>query len=150
MEVASFVYSAGVGIGLLLIGIATLVLVVAGLPLIGETRRLVTDLRRLAGLADAELRPTLERLRETATRLDGATGELPPRLERLDVLMENADATLTSVRTASDMVARYAGVPGAGIATVAAGLRRARDVFGRGRSGGASVESGPNTEDPGR
>ncbi|MFN2483994.1 MAG: hypothetical protein ABR509_03545 [Candidatus Limnocylindria bacterium] len=150
MDVASFVYSAGVGIGLLLIGVAALVLVVASLPLLRESRRLVTDARRLAALADSELRPTLERLREVAARLEALSGEAPARLDRLDVLMDNADATLTSVRTASDMVARYAGVPGAGIATVAARLRRARDVFGRGRAGGAPVESWPNTEEPGR
>ena len=149
VEWAPLVYNIGVGVGVLLIGIAVLALAIASFPLLRETRRLAADMRRLVALGETELRPTLVSLRESATRVDAIAADAPRRVERLDELMESAETTLASVRRTSDALGRYADVPGAGIATLAAGLRRARHVFGGGRRGDAPVESELHTEDPG-
>lgn len=149
MEWAALVYNAGVGIGVALIGLAVVVLVLVSIPLVRDTRRLVADARRLTGLAEAELRPTLAQLRAVTQTLERLASETPARLERLDALLTDAERTLGSVQAASDTVARYADIPGAGISTVANAVRRARDVFTRGRVRDAPVESGSETEDAG-
>ncbi len=146
MEWPAVLYSVGVGIGLFLVGVALIALTVSAIPLIREARRLAGDARRLAALTEDELRPTLRDVRETAANLNELSVDVAPKLERLGDLMENADRTLDSVREASETVNRYAGVPAMGIASLAAGLRRAGGVFGRGRGGESPVESDEQAE----
>ena len=146
MEWTAVVYSVGVGVGLLLIAVALIVLVVAAIPLLRETRRLAADARRLVALTETELRPTLAELRAVTAALSELSGELRPRLERLDGLATDAEETLESVQRAADAVTRWADLPAAGVASVAAGLKRATDFFGRGRQRGGPVESGDQTE----
>ena len=143
---ASVVYQLGVGVGLLLIALALLVAVLVAIPLLRESRRLATDARRLVGLTETELRPALAELRELTQTLNEVAGELRPRLDRVDTLAGDAEETMESVRRAADAVARYADLPAAGVASVAAGLRQAASIFGRGRRSGGPVESGDQTE----
>lgn len=147
MEWSQQVYEIGVGVGLVLIALALIVLVAAAVPLMRETRRLAVDLRRLVALTETELRPTLAELREVTATLAVLGREMGPRLERLDRLAATAERTLEAVRVASQAVSRWTDLPAASMASVAAGLRRAGSIFGRGRAAGGPVESGDETED---
>lgn len=147
MEWPSVVYAVGVGVGVVLIAVALIVFVVASLPLLGDMRRLVADARRLSALTETELRPTLAELRQLTATLNEVSGELRPRLERIDALAAEAEATLGSVGRAADALSRYADLPAAGIASVTAGLRRAGGLFGRGRASHGPVESAGEMED---
>ncbi len=147
MDWTTVVYGVGVGVGMLLIAVALVVFVVVAIPVLRETRHLAADVRRLVALTESELRPTLAELRQTTAALADVSAELRPRLERVDRLADHAEETLATVRKAGDAVVRWADLPAAGVASVAAGLKRASGFFGRGRSGGGPVESGDETED---
>ena len=146
MDWPSVVYSVGMGVGVVLIALALVVFVLAALPLMRDLRRLVADARRLTALTETELRPAVTELRELTATLNEVSAEVRPRLERVDLLADDAQETLASVRGAADALARYADLPAAGIASVAAGLRRAGGLFGRGRPGHGPVESPDETE----
>jgi uncharacterized protein YoxC len=98
MEVATAIFNIGVGIGLVLVGAALLVLAVAMVPLLRESRALVADSRRLAALADSELRPILASARELTSNVEVLSEDVAVKLDRLTDLMNALQQTLETVQ----------------------------------------------------
>ncbi|MCA1588095.1 MAG: YtxH domain-containing protein [Chloroflexi bacterium] len=69
MELALGIFNIGAGIGILAVGAAVVYLAWRLTPLVGETRALTWDLRRLTRTTETELRPLLDRARDL-TRSD--------------------------------------------------------------------------------
>jgi uncharacterized protein YoxC len=98
MEVATAIFNIGVGVGLVLVGAALLVLAVASVPLLMESRALVADSRRLAALADSELRPILVSARELTSNVEVLSEDAAVKLDRLSDMMNALQQTLETVQ----------------------------------------------------
>ena len=66
MELALTIFNVGAGLGILAVGVAVAYLAWRVTPLIAETRALTRDVRRLTRTMDGDLRPLLDRARDTA------------------------------------------------------------------------------------
>jgi uncharacterized protein YoxC len=95
--------------------IALAVIVISVVVIALAVRRLARDLGTVTAAANklldevqAQVPPALHDLRSASADLARVSGELPPRLERIDALLDEADATVASLRataeTAEDMV----------------------------------------------
>jgi ABC-type transporter Mla subunit MlaD len=124
---------------------ALLVLAAAAVVAVASVRRIASDvsdltssLDKVAAALNDELPPTLRDLRTTSANLARLSEEVPPRIERIDGLMDEADATLKSLRAtveeaenivrgpaaAVDRAKRAAGSAGRTLAAGADRLRR--------------------------
>src|SRR4051795_1356707 len=103
----AIVVAAAVG-ALVVVAIAALVAAVALWRVARDVRRVTTSLDEVAGALRTELPQTLKELRQTAVNLNRVSDELGPRLMRVDVLLDESEATVQSLRatveTAEDIV----------------------------------------------
>jgi hypothetical protein len=135
---------------------ALVVLALAALLMVISVRRMARDVSALSHALDGalaavneELPPTLKDLRATSASLARLAEEVPPRMERLDLLLDEADASVKSLRAtieaaedivrgpsaAVDRARRAAGAAGRSLAHGADKLRRGvEDRMGRGGS----------------
>ena len=129
----------------LVFGVAAIVslAVIALAALVGALalRRAATDVRRVARSAsqlldvmNQEVPAALRDLRTTSAQLARVAAEVPPRLERVDGLLEEADASVQSLRAtieaAEDMVRGPAAAldrAKRGVQSAGAGLARGAD-----------------------
>lgn len=91
MELALTAFNIGAGIGILAVGLAVAYLAWRLTPLIAEARALTSDLRRLARLTEGELRPLLERARETTRSAEVLTEDAAVRVARLAETVDSLD-----------------------------------------------------------
>ncbi len=103
MDLVVTIFNVGVGLGVLLIGVAAMVLAISLLPLLRDARGLVADSRRLVTAADAELRPTIGHARELVSNVEVLSEDVAVKLDRLSDLMTSLQITLEAVRTAAGM-----------------------------------------------
>jgi uncharacterized protein YoxC len=75
-------------VALLVIAFALLVLAIGVLGLVREGRSVIRSAARILAVVESELPPTLGHLRDLAARLRATAADVPPRLERLDGLIE--------------------------------------------------------------
>lgn len=99
MELALTVFNIGAGLGILAVGVSVAYLAWRLTPLIAETRALTEDVRRLTRATEAELRPMLDRARDTVRAAEVLTDDAAVKVARLrdavDTLDEIARATGT-------------------------------------------------------
>jgi uncharacterized protein YoxC len=107
-EAANTVVAAAAVGALIVVALAALIAAVALWRVAGYVRRVTTSLDDVSGALREELPETLRELRQTATNLNRVSDELGPRLMRVDVLLDESEATVQSLRatveTAEDIV----------------------------------------------
>jgi hypothetical protein len=137
-DAVNTVVAAAAVAALIAVAIAALIAAVALWRVARDVRRVSASLDEVAGSLRIELPPTLRELRQTAVNLNRVSDELGPRLMRVDVLLDESELTLQSLRatveTAEDIVRgpaaamerakRAAGAAGRGLASGADRIRR--------------------------
>lgn len=98
MELALAVFNIGAGLGVLAAGLALGWLAIQVTPLLRETRALAADTRRLAILADDELRPILASARELASNVEVLSEDVAVKLDRLTDIMNGLQHSLDTVQ----------------------------------------------------
>jgi hypothetical protein len=98
MELALAVFQIGAGLGILAVGLALGWLVIQVSPLLRETRALAADTRRLAMLADDELRPILASARELTNNVEVLSEDVAVKLDRLTDIMNALQHSLDTVQ----------------------------------------------------
>jgi hypothetical protein len=98
MDLALAIFNVGVGIGVLTAGIALAYLAWRTTPLIKESRALTADLRRLARLADHELRPILAHAREVSGNVEVLSEDAAVKLDRLGQILTDLQGALETAR----------------------------------------------------
>jgi hypothetical protein len=98
MELALAVFQIGAGLGILAVGLALGWLALQVTPLIRETRALAADTRRLALLADDELRPILASARELTSNVEVLSEDVAVKLDRLTDIMNALQHSLDTVQ----------------------------------------------------
>src|SRR3954462_15764209 len=103
----AIVVAAAVG-ALVVVALAALIAAIALRRMARDVRGVTSSLDEVAGALRTELPQTLKELRGTATNLNRVSDELGPRLMRVDVLLDESEATVQSLRatveTAEDIV----------------------------------------------
>ena len=99
MELALTIFNIGAGLGILAVGVSVAYLAWRLTPLVAETRALTHDVRRLTRATEAELRPLLDRARET--------------VRAAEVLTDDAAVKVANLRDAVDVLEEVARGPGA-------------------------------------
>lgn len=98
MELALAVFQIGAGLGILAVGLALGWLALQVTPLLRETRALAADTRRLAMLADDELRPILASARELTSNVEVLSEDVAVKLDRLTDIMNALQHSLDTVQ----------------------------------------------------
>jgi hypothetical protein len=91
------------------------------------------SLNETVALVNNELPPTLKELRDSATNLRRVSDELSPRVERIDALLDEADATVVSLRATVEAAEDIVRGPSAAVDRA----RRAAGAAGRALASGA-------------
>jgi uncharacterized protein YoxC len=113
-----------VAVALLVIAVALTVLASSVVRLVREARVALASSQRLLWMLETELPPTVAQLRSLAGKMDGLADDLPPRLERLDALLDDSDETLAAVRASAEATEQVARVPLDAVERVRHVLRR--------------------------
>lgn len=115
------------------------VIALAGLMLSVALVRVMRDVRSVARSADRalaaieeELAPTLADLRVTGANLRRLSDELGPRLERVDTLLEEAEAAVVSLRATAEAAEDVVRGPQAAVDRARRGVRAAGEGLIRG------------------
>lgn len=146
-ENVNLVVAIAAGVALGFIALAALIAAIALWRLARDVRHVTRSANEALGIVNTELPATLKELRQAATNLDRVSAELQPRVKRVDVLLDEADGSLRSLRAtieaaedivrgpsaAVDRAKRMVDAAGATIADGADRLRRT--VTGRRDSG---------------
>ena len=111
-------------VALLVIALALGALAVTVLRLSREAHAALASGQRLLWMLESELPPTVTQLRELTGKLDGLADEMPPRLERLDALLDEGEETLAAVRASAEATEQVARVPLDAVERVRHVLRR--------------------------
>jgi len=90
-------------------------------------------LTRVTDVINGELPPTLKQLRTTSTNLSRISAELEPRLERVDSLLDEADASVNSLRATIEAAEDIVRGPAAAVERA----RRTVSAAGKGIARGA-------------
>jgi len=112
-------------LAMVVIAISAAVVAVAFVIVAVSVRGLSRDAREVAQHSEAlitvlerELPPTIQQVRQLGTSIEALTTEAKPRLERVDSLLEEAEATLIAVREVSNSLNGLVGGPAATVARV--------------------------------
>lgn len=97
MDLALAIFNIGAGLGIALVGVGLVILGVQLIPLSRETRAMVSEVRRLARLAEAEVGPILAHSREVAANAEVLSEDVAVKLDRLSDLMNSLQHTLETV-----------------------------------------------------
>lgn len=127
--------------GVVALGFVALAALIAAISLwrvSGDVRRVSRSATEALAIVNTELPATLKELRQASTKVNRLSGELQPRVERVDELLEEASGSLQSLRAtieaaedivrgpaaAMDRAKRTVSAVGAGIADGADRIRR--------------------------
>ncbi|HEY5519660.1 MAG TPA: hypothetical protein VIK08_03300 [Candidatus Limnocylindrales bacterium] len=129
----TLVVAAAVG-ALVCVALGALIASVALLRVSRDVRRVARSLNDVTAALSSDLPATLNELRQTSVNLNRVSQELAPRLTRVDALLDEADATVASLRatveTAEDIVRGPAAAMDRarrGVGAVGGGLARGAD-----------------------
>jgi hypothetical protein len=118
---------------------AIIVFAVSALSVAIATWRTATTVRRVARSFDdlvsgigTELPPTLSEMRESAHNLRRVSDELAPRLERIDALLDEGEATLGSLRATVEAAEDIVRGPAAAVDRAQRAVRAAGEGLARG------------------
>lgn len=98
MDVAVAVFNVGAGLGVLAAGLALAYLAWRVTPLIGESRALVRDVRRVARDAEEQLGPILDRARQLTDSMEVLSEDMAVRLDRWSDLLSTLEDGLAGGR----------------------------------------------------
>ena len=98
MELALAVFNIGAGLGILAAGLSLGWLALQMVPLLRETRALASDTRRLAAMAETEIRPILASARELTSNVEVLSEDVAVKLDRLTDLMNSLQQSLDTVQ----------------------------------------------------
>ena len=118
---------------LIVIAIAALLLAVAVVRLAASTGRLTSAAERNLATIESELPPLLAELRTTSANLRRLSEELGPRLERVDTLLDEGEATIAALRATSEAAEEIVRGPVAAVERA----RRTVSAAGKGLARGA-------------
>jgi uncharacterized protein YoxC len=102
VETTNAIVAAAAVIALLCVAVAALIAALALWRVARDVRGVTRSLDEVTTALRTELPPTLQELRAAAANANRLSAELPPRLERIDALLDEGDATLKSVRATAD------------------------------------------------
>ena len=102
MELAVTIFNVGAGLGILAVGIAVAWLAWRVTPLVAETRELTRDLRRLTRATEGELRPMLDRARDTVRAAEVLTDDAAVKVARLRDAVDALDEIARSANPRGD------------------------------------------------
>jgi len=107
-ESANTIVAAAAVAALIAVALAALIAAIALWRVARDVRRVSGSLNEVVGALRKDLPDTLKEMRETAANLNRVSDELGPRLLRVDMLLDESEATLQSLRatveTAEDIV----------------------------------------------
>lgn len=115
------------------IALAAIALAVSVAMIALSVVRMSRDLDRVSRTLDAELAPTLRQVRTTAETAERSMAEVTARLERVDILADETQLTLTRAREGIDAAVSIVRGP----ADVMEGARRTVQTVGGGLASGA-------------
>lgn len=134
----NLVFGIAAVVSLAVIALASLVAAVALRRAAGDVRRVARSANQLLDVMNQEVPAALHDLRTTSAQLARVAAEVPPRLERVDGLLDEADASVQSLRAtieaAEDMVRGPAAAldrAKRGVQSAGAGLARGADRLRR-------------------
>jgi methyl-accepting chemotaxis protein len=128
-DVATLVVAGSIAV----IALAFISIALSARSLSREARDLARDGDRLVTMLREELPKTIQSVEELSGSLRTLSVEVQPRLKRLDKLADEADATLVSLREASDALAQLARGP----ADTVVGVKKSVRAVGEGLASGA-------------
>ena len=135
--VNAIVAAAAVG-ALVLVALAALIVAIALWRVTRDVRRVTRSLDELIGIVRDDLPPALAELRTTSASLSRVATGLEPRLQRVDALLDEADATAVSLRATAEAAEDIVRGPAAamerakrGVSAVGEGLARGADRLRR-------------------
>lgn len=117
---------------LIVFAVATVALTIGVLRLVRDVRRLARASERTLGIIETELPATLKDLRTAASNVERLTTELAPRLERVDGLLDEVDATALSLRATVEAAEDIVRGPAAAVGRAKRTVRAAGDGLARG------------------
>ena len=126
---------------LLIVALGLIVLIAAVLRLLRDARAALAATARVVAAVEAELPPTLGHARDLIANLNRIAAGLEPRLEHLDLLLDEAEQALAAVQSSAAATERIARAPLATAARVRRGLRSVGLIGGPGRSSGERSDS---------
>jgi len=132
-DTANTIVVAAAVAALIAVAIAALIAAVALWRVARDVRRVTTSLDEVSGALRDELPPTLKELRQTAANLNRLSDELGPRLLRVDLLLDETEATIQSVRATAETAEDIVRGPAAAMDRA----KRAAGAAGRALAGGA-------------
>jgi len=97
-ETVNLVIAIAAAVALAVIALSAVVAALALWRVSRDVRGATRSLTDLTGVINAELPATLKELRNTSTNLSRLSAELDPRLQRVDSLLDEADASVQSLR----------------------------------------------------
>jgi len=107
-ESANTIVAAAAVAALIAVALAALIAAIALWRVARDVRRVSGSLNEVVGALRKDLPDTLKEMRETAANLNRVSDELGPRLLRVDMLLDEGEATVQSLRatveTAEDIV----------------------------------------------
>jgi uncharacterized protein YoxC len=107
-DTANTIVAAAAVAALIAVALAALIAAIALWRVARDVRRVSGSLNEVVGALRKDLPDTLKEMRETAANLNRVSDELGPRLLRVDMLLDESEATLQSLRatveTAEDIV----------------------------------------------
>jgi hypothetical protein len=101
MELALTVFNIGAGVGILAVGVSVAYLAWRLTPLIAETRAMTEDVRRLTRATERELRPLLDRARDSVRAAEVLTDDAAVKVARLRDAVDTLDEIARGQGTAT-------------------------------------------------
>jgi uncharacterized protein YoxC len=124
-----------IGVAIAAVAVAALSALIAAVALWRVSRdvgRVARSLDEAVAMVRSELPPTLRDLRESATNLRRVSDELTPRVERVDALLDEADATLQSLRATVETAEEIVRGPAAAVDRARRTVKAAGEGLARG------------------
>lgn len=122
-----------IAISVAVVAVAFVLIAVSVRGLSRDARELVTHSEALMAVLERDVPPTIQQVRELTTSLAALSSAAQPKLERLDGLADEAEATLVAVREVSSSLNGLVGGPAATVSNV----KRSIKTVGEGMASGA-------------
>jgi ABC-type transporter Mla subunit MlaD len=132
-ETVNLIVAVAAGVAVGVICLSALIAALSLWRVSRDVRRVARSLDAALDVVNAELPATLKELRQSATNLGRVSAELEPRVARVDALLDEADASLQSLRATVEAAEDLVRGPAAAIDRA----RRTMNAAGQGIARGA-------------
>ncbi|CAN5825050.1 hypothetical protein BH24CHL5_BH24CHL5_11880 [soil metagenome] len=131
-ETANLVFVIALAVSLGVIALSALIAAIAVWRMGRHVGRVTRSLDDVALVVSTELPPAMRELRQTAVNLARLSDELSPRLERVDGLLDEADASVQALRAAAEAAEDIVRGPAAAVERARRTVSAAGKGFARG------------------